>query len=269
MKTITKIGTGAIICGLAFSLVGGTIYALSPNKYKDIYLGENVSYEKSFDNSITELNLEVSFLNVEIKKGDKFKIDVKDVPEKLVPEIYSTESELSVTNESFSSKFPKLKDSNIQFGDISDDIVGTYTIYIPEKNLDEVEINSSFCSLDISELSSEEIIMECSFGEYDLEDIKCSMLDMDSSFSDTSLSDTKIKNIEITNSFGNIDAKKLKITEYGKIDNSFGDMEIKLSGDNYKFDISNSLGECNSFKCSKEEVEIEVSNSLGSINFTN
>lgn len=266
MKTITKIGTGAIICGTFFTVAGIFICALSYDKFSDTYIGEPVSYEKDIDKNISELDIDVSFLNIDIKHGDELKVTADNVPEKLLPDIDVSDKKLSVTNKDFTSRF---KDKDLQFGSINDKFVGTFTVYIPDTEFKEVNIDSAFSSLEISELNADKIDIECSFGEYILKDSECSKLDFACSFGDSLISDTKCHKADFANSFGNFESENIKISQSGDIANSFGDMSINLSGDNYKFDTVTSMGNSDTFKCPVEDVKIEASNSFGNISFTN
>jgi len=266
MKAITKIGMGAIICGAVFSAIGGIVCALNYTRFRDIYLGDPVSYEKDIDKNISEIDIDVSFLNIDIKHGDKLKITADEVPEKLLPDIDISNKKLSVTDKDFNLR---LKDKDLQLGSINDEFVGTFTIYIPDTEFKEVNIDSAFSSLEISELNADKIDIECSFGEYILKDSKCSKLEFECSFGDSSISDTDCRTADFANSFGNFDAESLKISHSGYIANSFGDMNINLSGDNYKFDIITSMGSSDTFRCQSEDVKIEASNSFGNISFTN
>lgn len=247
MKLITKIGVGAIICGSVFSAVGGTVFALNYNKFNEIYLGEPTSYTKDFDEKISEIELDISFMNIDIKQGDKLKITAENVPEKLLPDIDVSDKKLKVTDKDFKSK---MKDKDFQLGNITNEFVGTFTIYIPDKKLDKADINAAFSSLEISELNADNLDIECSFGEYILNDLKCS-------------------NADFTNSFGHFETSGLKIKKSANMENSFGDMDINLSGDNYGFSVYNSMGSYTDFVCPTEDVKIKVSNSFGDINFTN
>ena len=247
MKMITKIGVGAIVCGIVFSAVGGTVFALNYNKFNEKYLGEPVSYTKNFDEKISEIELDISFMNIDIKEGDELKITAESVPEKLLPDIDISDKKLKITDKDFKSR---MKDKNFQLGNIADEFVGTFTIYIPDKKLDKADINSAFSSLEISGLKADNIDIECSFGEY-------------------ILNDSEFNNADFTNSFGSFQTSDLKIKKSAKIENSFGNMDINLSGDNYGFDTLTSFGSTGDFNCPSEDVKIKVSNSFGDINFTN
>lgn len=247
MKLITKIGIGAIVCGTVFSAVGITVCALNYNKFNEIYLGEPVSFTKEFDENISELELEVCFMNINIKQGDELKIIADNVPEKFLPDIDISDKKLKITDKDLKAR---LKNKDYQLGNVTEEFVGTYTIYIPDKALKKADINSSFSSLEISELNADKLDIDCSFGEYILKDSKCSSADF-------------------TNSFGSFETSDLKIKESAKIENSFGNMDINLSGNNYEFDTVTSFGNTQGFNCKSEDVKIKVSNSFGDINFTN
>ena len=91
--------------------------------------------------------------------------------------------------------------------------------------------------------------MDCSFGQYILKDSEC-------------------KKADFTSSFGSFEANNLKITQSANMDNSFGEMNINLSGDNYDINLLTSFGSSNSFECSSKDVKINASNSFGDLNFT-
>lgn len=247
MKVITKIGIGAIVCGTVFSAVGITVCALNYKKFNEIYLGEPVSFTKEFDENISELELEVCFMNINIKQGDKLKITAENVPEKFLPDIDISDEKLKITDKDLKSR---LKNKDFQLGNVTEEFVGTYTIYIPDKTLDKADINSAFSLMKISELNADKLDIDCSFGEYILKDSECNYADF-------------------TGSFGSLEASDLKIKKSGQIENSFGNMDINLSGKNYGFDTATSFGNTQDFNCQSEDVKIKVSNSFGDINFTN
>ncbi len=266
MKMITKIGVGAIICGIVFSAVGVTVFALNYNKFNEKYLGEPVSYTKNFDEKISEIELDISFMNIDIKKGDELKITAESVPEKLLPDIDISDKKLKITDKDFKSR---MKEKNFQLGNIADEFVGTFTVYIPDKTLDKADINSAFSSLEISGLKADKLDIECSFGEYILNDSNADKLDFVCSFGNVSISDTECAETDFTNSFGSFETSDLKIKKSGNMENSFGNMDINLSGNNYEFSIYTSMGGYSDFTCPSKDVKIKASNSFGDINFTN
>ncbi len=263
MKLITKIGLGAVVAGVVLSAAGGIICLASPNNPLKEYLGEPVSYEKAIEGDITELSLEAAFLNIEIRQGDECRIVAENVPERLDLRVSESEGRLKIENKE------DFELDNVRIGGVNDTSTGTITIYIPDEMLKKIDIEAAFCSMEISSLKAEKLDMECSFGEYDINDSVFEKMDIESSFSDSSAEDTECEKLCYASSFGSFEAENLKITDSGEFDNSFGDMNVQLSGDNYTFSRVNTIGSVDTFTCPEEEVKLNVDVAFGNASFTN
>lgn len=263
MKLITKIGIFAVAAGAVLSAAGGIICIASPDEIALGDLGERTSYEEVIEGDISELKIEASFLNIEIRQGDEFRIVAENVPEKLAPSAARSGGVLKIANEN------EFKFKNVKFGGINIDSVGTYTVYIPADTLEKADIEATFCSMAISSLQAEELNIECSFGEYNISGAACSKIDADCSFSDTSLNETECEKLSYASSFGSFEAESLKITGSADFDNSFGSLEVQLIGDNYDFSSVNTIGSIDTFTCSEEEVKLSVDVAFGDAVFKN
>lgn len=263
MKLATKIGIITIVAGAVLSAAGGIICLASPTDELSEIFGEPVSYEETFSGDISELALEAAFLDVEIRTGDEFKIAAENVPERLLPSAKESDGKLRIEQEE------KIKANNIKIGNYSDASTGSYIIYIPEDKLKTIDIEAAFCSMDISGLRAEKLDIECSFGEYNISDSVFEKTDIQSSFSDLSSDNTECQKLYYKNAFGSIKAESLKITDSGDFDNSFGDMDIQLVGDNYDFTNVNTIGSVDTFTCPEEEVKLTVDVAFGDASFTN
>lgn len=263
MKLITKIGIGAIVAGAVLSAAGGIICLASPNDELSELFGEPVSYEEPFSGDISELALEAAFLDIEIRTGDEFKIVAENVPERLVLSAEESDGKLKIGQEE------EFKTSNVKIGKIDDASTGKYIIYIPEDTLKKIDIEAAFCSVEISSLQAEKLDMECSFGEYNINDSVFEKMDIECSFSDSSVEDAECGKLSYASSFGSFEAENLKITDSGAFDNSFGEMDVQLAGDNYDFTSVNTIGSVDTFTCPEEEVKLSVDVAFGDASFTN
>lgn len=263
MKLATKIGIAAIVAGAVLSAAGGIICLASPNDDLSELFGEPVSYEETFSGDISELALEASFLDIEIRTGDEFKIVAENVPERLVLSTKESEGKLKIEQDE------KFESNNIKIGKIDETSTGSYIVYIPEDSLKKIDIEAAFCSMELTELQAEKLDIECSFGEYNINDSVFEKADIQSSFSDLSSAGIECGKLYYANAFGSIRAEALKITGSGDFDNSFGDMDIQLVGDNYDFTSVNTIGSVDTFTCPEEEVKLSVDVAFGDASFTN
>lgn len=262
MKTAAKVGITMIISGVVLSMAGGMICLATPRNERYIFCGDPVSYDKKIDGDFTELQLEAAFLNIEIRQGDEFRVVAEDIPENLDLEVKKSGSRLEIVN-SNDLKFM----SSFKIGGIKAESVGTLTIYIPDNTLKRFDVEADFCSVDASEFETDDFCIECSFGEYNIRDAKFDKIDIESSFSDIFLENIRCKSINFFGDFGDLDADSLRITEDGKFNVSFGDINAQLLGDNYSFDSIANMGNVNTFKCDKADVNIKVDAEFGSADF--
>lgn len=263
MKLFTKIGIAALTGGIVLSSAGGIIYALNPNEF-GFDLGDPISYTKTFNNDIDKIDLEIAFANVEIVAGDAFKLVAENVPENLDWEITESEDKLLIETQNNIKEFS----TNGKFN-ISGDIAGKYTLYVPEKDFEKIIVEVAFSKVDISSLNAETMDIEGTFGEYNLTGIECEKLIVETAFSDASINNTVCEKTDITCGFGNLDSENLKITDSGDFENAFSSMNVKLDGNNYDFSKVESIGSTQTFNCPKEDVKIDISTSFGDTSFTN
>lgn len=263
MKLGTKIGIGIIVTGVLLSTVGGVICMASPKESFFENFGEKRSYEEKLDVELSSLQIEAAFLNIELKTGDKFEIIAEDIPEKLMLSVSDNDGKVKISNESdFSFK-------GVNFGKVNGDIIGKYTIYIPDEKTDKIEIDASFCNFVMEDVESDKIDIDCNFGEYNITDTLCNNLDADFSFSNAFFRDIECEKLDVSNSFGNIDADDLSVTDKADFDVSFVDMNIGFIGNNYYFSSVNTFGSVDAFSCPEEDVRIDVDITFGNAVFSN
>lgn len=263
MKLITKIGVISIVFGAVLTAAGGIVCMATPEKEFVAFYGDPISYEKKIDGDFTELEVEAAFMNIEIRQGDEFMVVADNVPEKLDLDVTKSGSKLKI------KRTEEFRFFDFKFGGINGDSVGTYTIYVPENTLKKLDIDIAFSSMEISSVNAEKLDIDCAFGEYNINGSVYGKIDMDSSYSDTSLNNVECDKIDCSDSFGNLSADALMIRESGDFSVSFGDIDVRLSGDNYRFSCENAFGSAKTFNCPEETVDIEVNVDFGDAVFEN
>lgn len=261
MKVFTKVGIAVLTSGIFLSSVGGIIYAIKP---PTIEFGNQISYTKNFDDNIDEIDIEIAFSNIEIIAGDEFKLVAENVPENFDVEITESDDKLCIETKQDIEMISI--DGNFN---IYNDIDGKYILYIPEKEMDKLIIETAFSNLNISSVKTDTLDIESAFGEYTLTDIECDKLIVETAFSDSTINNTVCEKADISNGFGNIDSENLKITDSGDFENAFGSINIKLDGDNYNFDTVDSIGSTQTFNSPEKDVNIDISTSFGDTLFKN
>ena len=248
MKTLTKIGIFTFILGLILLISGIVLLEVRGETLGGFNMGKTTSFTDTLDETdINNIEIDINFSELIIKKGNEFKLEAENVYEKYASHLTNNGNTAVIKAENKRKSMFGLEKSITSSG--------TYTLTVPEKIYDEINCTLSFCDTNISALKADKMFIDASFS-----DIDCSTFEV-------------YNNLKLDTSFGDFDFNADIITDFAEIDNSFGDCTISLKEGNYNVISDSSFGDISSdvsteFNADTKTVNIKVDNSFGSIDIT-
>lgn len=225
MKTTRKVLWGFVLISffLGACLVGAGI-ALGGKLHNGFglhYIDREDSIFSTGETKITQiedfssLSIDISIGDIEIKKGNSYKLEIKNIPE----------DEYDVTNENDTLLLHSTTEHRWNLNDIQQDYKITLTIP-RDKELEDVVIYSRMGDIDIDDLIMSSLQITQDMGDIEVEDV---IVNGDS---------------ELTNHMGDIQFSG-KPLGYTTLHTSMGDieMEIKEKEDSYFYELTTSMGD--------------------------
>lgn len=175
-------------------------------------------YQGPYDNKVIELDafssldIELSLIEMEIKQGDGYRLELIDVPQGTL--------KLEVTGSSLRIFNTYQKNMDYGINDFHNKVILT----IPQQELEELKIDLSMGKLDIRDIQAKSIEIEGSMTMIRVDNTVSQEVSIESSMADVRFSGEVLGDIRVVNSMANVD--------------------IKLSGkaDDYSYELSNSMG---------------------------
>lgn len=221
-----------LVVTIISTLLSGAYIML--NAFGLIHTNDNIVTEdlKVISTEIKELStlkIELSCTNLDIKIGDKFKVETNN------PEITFEENNGSV----------KIKEKNKNW--LSNNKVSSNLIvYIPEDMIaiDETKIETGAGKINIKNLNTQGLYLELGTGDVHIENVRAT----GDTKIDGGLGKTELKACEIHNLKANLGMGEItfngKLSGKSKIDSGIGAIDINLSDnkDNYTIDVDSGVG---------------------------
>lgn len=265
MKALTKagliiLGAGVVLAAIGWSLSG---------KYSNT--GKTTSYTETadaYEKDIKNIDIDSSFGNINIVKGDSIKFVADDVLSKYSMHLAHNGNTLSIDSDK------KIKNKpfgeNFDFG-FNNTQSGNYTLYLPDKLYDEISVSTSFSDLSISNIKCRNASFDISFSEAAISNLNVSSnLKLNSSFADTNvdMGGSKLETLSLDSSFGDFKINNAEVTNSVDISSSFGDVNLKLKGDKYSVKKNYcSFGDTNFNSDFSGGTPISIDSSFGDISF--
>lgn len=191
-------------------------------------ISENLSLISSEVTDVSSLNIDVNCTNLEIKKGDAFKVETNN--SKISFEENNGDIKIKETNKNW------LNSNNIK---------SYVVVYIPENiNIEKATIQTGAGKVNIGTLNAKNFELELGAGDVYIENVA---ITSDCKI-DGGVGKTELKSCKISNLKANLGMGKFKfsgtLTGKGKVDSGMGAVNIKLNDnqDDYKFEINKGIG---------------------------
>lgn len=243
MTTLQKIiKYAAIVFGIYLSLtiIGGilvaitTVFAITAGtEIYDNYRNEDIvttSWEQEYSN-ITNLDIDLKVCKLDIKKGDRLKVDASDV---------SDEFECRVDGNKL-----RIKDKKIMrgFWDIKEEHP-KITVYIPETiTFEQINIETGMNDTNIEYLKADTIKLEMGVGRYRIDNFIANYANIKAGAGEAIIADGNIGELKLDGGIGKLVVTS-KISENAKISCGVGKVELNLIGSqtDYKIDAESGIG---------------------------
>lgn len=192
--------------------------------------------EKTKINSVQNIAIDVSSLDVYIEESDDFYIEYNTRGEDI--EYSDSNGLLSIkgTNK-YSTKFSLL---NFDIQETS-----YIRIYLPkDMEMQKIEIRDEYGDTKISDVSSNELILQSTAGDMILKNVTADTMDCGQSYGTLTGRDLAAMKFNASTDGGDIDIKDFK-TNNADIESGIGEVELKLAGaeEDYSFELDAGFGD--------------------------
>ncbi len=241
---ISIIGIAMLIAGI---ILGAKLGDISDMKNKTVAINE--IYE-----NIDKLSINLKYGDIKIKRGDTFKIE-GNVPEKisLETEVKNGEWIIKDNNKKIISLFDFNFNSNFN---------GEYevTIYIPENELDKINIDIGACNLNIEDLNAKDIYINVGAGSVGVNNLTSNYSSIECGAGKIDIKKATLSKADISCGVGKIDLTILgKQSDYG-YDVNTGIGEVKVGDNTYS-----GMGKNEKIKSSNNDKKLNIDCGIGSI----
>jgi len=216
-------------------------------------MGDGIEREYT-DIEFSNIDIELSLANIEIKEGDEFKV-ILEYPENLFPEVTVDNGTLNIKH---NGTINKITFNGI--GSVDCDV----TIYVPEgTQLGNASIDTDLGNVEIKDsLSFSSLNVVASLGNIELEEVAADELIIQADLGNVELRKCTVGKMNIAADLGDVAVKNSKF-DNGKINNDLGAIEV--DGEFSYLDAYCSLGaltvDCDNY----DDAKMDLGADLGDI----
>ncbi|SFP98247.1 Putative adhesin [Butyrivibrio proteoclasticus] len=230
-------------CGSVSSLFSKESQKVIP--FPDDKYGQIVCYEKEFE-SFSRLDLDVSFGDVYLEKGDKFKLKYC-YPEKLVPDYEIKDSSLivrgkrvmGISNEDGREAFLTITvPDDIWFNMVRLDS-GMGDIKIDGITGKDLNVDALMGNVTVSDSTFEKVSIKNSMGDVKFDYVTAKLVDGAAAMGNVNISTSSVNEVKWNNSMGNVTIDGN--FENLRINNSMGDIYVNCE-ENWKGKLYTTMG---------------------------
>lgn len=218
---IASIISGILTGGFAILSALGLIHSNNS-------ISKNLSLISSEVTDVSSLNIDLNCTNLEIKKGDTFKVETNN-------------SKISFEEKNGDIKIKETSKNWLTSNNIKSRVV----VYIPENiNIEKATIKTGAGKVNIGTLNAKDFDLELGAGDVYIENV---IITGDCKI-DGGVGKTELKSCKINNLNANLGMGEFKfygkLTGKSKVDSGMGAVNITLNGskDDYKFEINKGIG---------------------------
>lgn len=187
-------------------------------------------WEQEYTN-ITTLDIDLSVCKLDIKKGDRLKVDVSNVSDQ-----FKCEAE--------GDKL-KIKDENLNKNMFNTlDYKPEVTLYIPETmEFEEINIETGVNETNIESLKADRVNLKMGVGKYQVNFLSARYAKIEAGAGEAEIKHAEIEELKLDGGIGKL-VLTSKITQKADIDSGVGKMELNLIGliTDYKIKAETGLG---------------------------
>lgn len=188
----------------------------------------NNEWTEDYSN-IKNLEIELSVCKLQIKKGDKLKVETYDV---------SNQFECKANGNTLKIKDKKF---NISWFE-SQNYVPKVIIYIPENiTFDKINIETGVNDSNIEYLNSDKLDLQIGVGKCEIQNISAKSAKIECGAGETIIKDSTIDTLKLESGIGKL-VMTGKIEDSGDIDSGVGKLELNLKGNESKYKIKAETG---------------------------
>lgn len=223
-----------IISGIVFALTaifGITIGLDAYNNHTEMSSQNIIEHSVQDYADIEKIEIDLSVCQLDIKKGDKIRVETIDMSDKFECETSGTTLEI---------KDDKLNINWFNTNNVTPKVI----IYIPEdKIFNSIDIKTGVNDSNIEYLNADKLEIEMGIGKYTINNIKAEKAKIKTGAGEADILASEIDTLKLEAGIGKL-AIKSKITESAKINAGVGKVEIDLIGneEDYRIDAKTGLG---------------------------
>lgn len=222
--------------------------------------GEVTNFEETYEN-VDTIKIDVSSTKLNIKQGDTFKVTASNVDDKF--------------NAKLANGTLKIEEKSRLF--FSNKNTSEVTVYIPNVNLDLIDIDAGAGSIIIENVNASDFDLDQGAGTITISNSNFLKADIDGGAGEFKIISSSINNLDLDAGVGKVEIEAI-LTGKNKIDCGVGEVNIYLLGNSadYKIKTNKGLGSININGESKNNDTaygnganlIEIEGGIGSINIT-
>lgn len=226
---------GGIISTIAYFCGGNNGIYVGRNGIK-IYESKNLIEEKKDLEKFTDVNIDISFGDIEIIKSNKYSIEVSFSEEIENIKYYVQNGTLSVIDEN------KTLGMNIGFNFGGIKTKSKIKVYVPEnEDLNSLYVKSSSGKITIEDINSSVTSINCDFGDISINNLKGDKAEINSNSGTIKVNNVTFNDINAYVDFGDVRGENIKAKN---IVASLNSGEFKVNGlITNNMDISNDFGD--------------------------
>lgn len=224
--SLTIIGITIFVITTIFGITAG-IGLFSENNKEDIVI---TKWEQEYSN-ITNLDIELKICELDIKKGDKLKVEASDISDKF--ECQTDGNKLRIKDKKVIRGFWDIEEEHPKI-----------TVYIPETiTFEQIKIETGMNDTNIEYLKADTIKLEMGVGRYRIENIVAQNVKIAAGAGEAIIADGSIGDLKLDGGIGKLTITS-QILENAKISCGVGKMELNLRGNqqDYKIDAESGIG---------------------------
>lgn len=178
---------------------------------------------------VENLDIDLAFCKLEIKEGEKFKVDTKNVSDKFECELKSNKLII---------KDSKMNNDWYELEDITPEVI----IYMPkDSKLYDVTIKTGINETRIENLECEKLDLEMGIGRYEVDNLVSNNAEIEAGAGETIIKNSEFERLKLDGGIGKL-AITSKVTNNAEIDSGIGKLEIGLIGNKEDYKIKAELG---------------------------
>lgn len=257
--------TVTIIGAIVTALVSIAGIFIGVDSYEEKNLNKNSEIIQTIEDysNISNLDIDLSIYNLEIKEGNNFKIEVSKNADKIS---YRKEGTTLVIED---------KDTHVIW---NEETLGTITLYIPRDfKFNEASIKTGISKSEISDLNSDILNLELGVGNTEIENIIASKANITGGVGKVDIDNFMFNELNLETGVGKFDLEG-KILNNGHINCGVGKVDLELLDTIENYSVKTNIGigkiKLNNKDCSNDttygegKIKLDINGGIGAVDIT-